>query len=89
MKESLKSHGQKVHQYQQNEQSLLISNHWDWEKKPWNVGNPGSGLGEPQTYFDIGEIDDHPYLNFISITGCFALKPYSPSHFFSQWIKMK
>ena len=56
MKESLNSHGQQVHQYQQNKQSLLISNHWDWRKKPWNVENPGSGLGEPQTYFDIGGI---------------------------------
>ena len=27
MKESLNSDGQQVHQYQQNEQSLLISNH--------------------------------------------------------------
>ena len=32
MKESLNSHGQQVHQYQQNEQSLLISNHWDWKE---------------------------------------------------------
>jgi hypothetical protein len=54
------------------------------EKKTWNVGNPGSRLGEPQTYFDIGEIDDHPCLNFIFITGFFALKPSSLSHLFSQ-----
>ena len=52
--------------------------------KTWNVGNPGSGLGEPQAYFDNSGIDDHPCLNFIFITGFFPLKLDSLSHLFSQ-----
>ena len=48
-KESSNTDGQRFQQYQQNEESLLISNPWTKNKTTtYEVGNPGPGLGQAQ-----------------------------------------
>jgi hypothetical protein len=49
-KESLKSDGHQFHQYQQNEQTALISTELAEQKKKmtYDVGNPVPGLGQAQ-----------------------------------------
>jgi hypothetical protein len=50
-KEILTTDRQQVHQFQQNEQSLLILTHWTHTIKKtmtYNIGNPAPGLGQAQ-----------------------------------------
>ena len=65
----LRHDGQQFHQYQQNKQPHLTSISLTTIKiKTYNVGNPGTGLGQSQTLFvDISGIVDHHCLPFLFI----------------------
>jgi len=58
--ESLHNDGQQLHQYQQNEQSLLISNNDHCTKykiMTYDVRNPGLGLGHAQKCGEVKPVN--------------------------------
>ena len=81
--ESLNSDGQRFHQYQQNEHSLLTLTRKTKQITTYNVGNPSPSLRQEQNYGDVEPINEiQPLLlaNWISNgntyinTICFHLK---------------
>jgi hypothetical protein len=64
-KEGLNSNSQQYHQYLQNEQSPLTSNHSKWNKKAtYYVGNPGADLWQEEKCSDAYAVDGIPSLPF-------------------------